>query len=160
VIQAARRVNLQRQPVPIAKLIPSANKYVHETRISTFIHLFKRNCVNGLCLIPPEAPLKVFAWQYFLIILCLIGGNHLSSVTVFISMLTVLCVPLAMASTCVLLLIVHKRHRYYRYRELRQYYFEQLRLAFSFHFPMRTLNSYQLFNFPAFGAQLSPCILL
>ncbi|ESK86900.1 hypothetical protein Moror_3417 [Moniliophthora roreri MCA 2997] len=67
----------------------------------------QRNCVNGVCAIPPEAPLRISAWQYLVTVLCLVG---------------------AMASTLILLIIIHKRHRYYRYRELRQYYFEQLSL--------------------------------
>ncbi|KAJ3761990.1 hypothetical protein EV360DRAFT_36592 [Lentinula raphanica] len=64
----------------------------------------QRNCVAGLCMEPPETPLHVAPWQYALTAMCIIG---------------------AMVATCLMLTLVHKRHRLARYRELREYYLEQ-----------------------------------
>ncbi|KAI0349555.1 hypothetical protein OH77DRAFT_1507429 [Trametes cingulata] len=66
------------------------------------------NCSsNGLCSDPPETPARVQAWQI---------------------VLTGLSVIAAMLSTVVMLTLVHKRLRLQRYREIREYYEEQMNL--------------------------------
>ncbi|KAI0955589.1 hypothetical protein AcV7_006215 [Taiwanofungus camphoratus] len=66
------------------------------------------NCgTGGTCTEPPEMPLHVAGWQYAL---------------------TVLSVILAMAATIVMLVVLHKRLRLKRYREIREYYEEQTSL--------------------------------
>ncbi|KAJ3933425.1 MAG: hypothetical protein NXY57DRAFT_998863 [Lentinula lateritia] len=67
----------------------------------------ERNCVAGICVVPPETPLRVAPWQYAVTAMCILG---------------------AMVATCLMLTLLHKRHRLLRYRELREYYMEQLRL--------------------------------
>ncbi|GAW10465.1 hypothetical protein LENED_012734 [Lentinula edodes] len=67
----------------------------------------ERNCVVGICAVPPETPLRVAPWQYAVTAMCILG---------------------AMVATCLMLTLLHKRHRLLRYRELREYYMEQLRL--------------------------------
>ncbi|KAF5334861.1 hypothetical protein D9758_014274 [Tetrapyrgos nigripes] len=66
-----------------------------------------RNCVSGICAEPPETPLRVEAWQYVITVFCVMG---------------------AMVAICILLTLIHKRHRMQHYREIREYYFEQLSL--------------------------------
>jgi len=67
-----------------------------------------RNCgAHGVCADPPETPLKVAPWQYAVTAICVIG---------------------AMTATCVLLTLIHKRHRYEHYKELHGYYYEQVGL--------------------------------
>lgn len=66
-----------------------------------------RTCANWTCVEPPETPLRVTAWQCVLITLAILG---------------------AMTATCLMLTILHKRHRFQRYRELCDYYHEQLTL--------------------------------
>ncbi|KAK0446117.1 hypothetical protein EV421DRAFT_1734174 [Armillaria borealis] len=64
-----------------------------------------RNCARGFCADPPEAPLKIQSWQYALTAICIIG---------------------ILVVTVMLLALVHKRNRLQHYRELREYYDEQL----------------------------------
>ncbi|KAF5390690.1 hypothetical protein D9757_002675 [Collybiopsis confluens] len=66
----------------------------------------QRNCVSGTCSEPPETPLRVTTAQYVITATCIIG---------------------AMVSIGSLMTLIHKRHRLKRYRELRDYYQEQLR---------------------------------
>ncbi|KAK0485044.1 hypothetical protein IW261DRAFT_1560711 [Armillaria novae-zelandiae] len=66
-----------------------------------------RNCARGFCADPPEAPLKIQSWQYALTTICIIG---------------------ILVVTVMLLALVHKRNRLQHYRELREYYDEQLGL--------------------------------
>ncbi|KAI0629332.1 hypothetical protein C8Q77DRAFT_1143400 [Trametes polyzona] len=66
------------------------------------------NCApNGACADPPETPARVEAWQI---------------------VLTSLSVITAMVVTVVMLTFVHKRLRLQRYREIREYYEEQMSL--------------------------------
>ncbi|KAL7280424.1 hypothetical protein ACG7TL_005352 [Trametes sanguinea] len=66
------------------------------------------NCgPGGVCVDPPETPRRVEAWQVAL--------TSLSIIT-------------AMAVTVVMLTLVHKRLRLQRYREIREYYEEQISL--------------------------------
>jgi hypothetical protein len=37
---------------------------------------------------------------------------------------------LAMIATCMLLTLIHKRHRFDHYKEVREYYYEQIRSVF------------------------------
>ncbi|KAJ4478960.1 hypothetical protein J3R30DRAFT_3289184 [Lentinula aciculospora] len=67
----------------------------------------QRNCVEGICAEPLETPLRVAPWQYAITAMCILG---------------------AMVATCLMLTLIHKRHRLLRYRELREYYQEQLSL--------------------------------
>ncbi|KAI0773322.1 hypothetical protein BD413DRAFT_472846 [Trametes elegans] len=62
---------------------------------------------NGMCSEPPETPAHVQAWQV---------------------VLTGLSVVTAMGATVVMLTLVHKRLRLQRYREIREYYEEQMSL--------------------------------
>ncbi|KIK68000.1 hypothetical protein GYMLUDRAFT_154772 [Collybiopsis luxurians FD-317 M1] len=66
----------------------------------------KRNCVVGICSEPPETPLRVTPAQY---------------------VITATCIVAATIATCLLLTLIHKRHRLKRYKELREYYQQQLR---------------------------------
>ncbi|KII85258.1 hypothetical protein PLICRDRAFT_337586 [Plicaturopsis crispa FD-325 SS-3] len=66
------------------------------------------NCGSqGLCTDPPETPVRVAPWQYAL---------------------TGICIAAAMVATCVMLTFVHKRHRHENYKEIREYYTEQITL--------------------------------
>ncbi|KAI0080919.1 hypothetical protein K474DRAFT_1636472 [Panus rudis PR-1116 ss-1] len=66
------------------------------------------NCdPSGVCMVPPEVPLRVATWQYALTIVVLFA---------------------AMASVVVMLVMVHQRIRLRRYAEIREYYDEQLSL--------------------------------
>ncbi|KAJ3800575.1 hypothetical protein GGU11DRAFT_676980 [Lentinula aff. detonsa] len=67
----------------------------------------QRNCVVSTCVEPPETPLRVAPWQYAITAMCILG---------------------AMVAICLMLTLIHKRHRLLRYRELREYYLEQLSL--------------------------------
>ncbi|KAF9260237.1 hypothetical protein L218DRAFT_932835 [Marasmius fiardii PR-910] len=69
----------------------------------------ERNCDNGICTFLPDVPVQTAHWVYVLVILCFIGSVAVASV---------------------LLVIVHRRHRRYRYQELRQYYIDQSRYYF------------------------------
>jgi len=66
------------------------------------------NCgAQGTCADPPEMPLHVSAWQY---------------------VITAISVLAAMGVIIVTLILVHKRLRLRRYREIREYYEEQMSL--------------------------------
>ncbi|KAI0642233.1 hypothetical protein C8Q79DRAFT_917558 [Trametes meyenii] len=66
------------------------------------------NCAPiGVCADPPESPARVGVWQI---------------------VLTGLSVVIAMMATVVMLTLVHKRLRLQRYREIREYYEEQMNL--------------------------------
>lgn len=65
------------------------------------------NCMQDVCANPPEEPFKVTLWQY---------------------VTTTLAIILAMAATCIMLVVMHRRHRLERYEEIRDYCDEQIRL--------------------------------
>ncbi|KAI0052286.1 hypothetical protein FA95DRAFT_1378769 [Auriscalpium vulgare] len=65
------------------------------------------NCVQNYCESPPEAPFAVAIWQY---------------------VVTGFAIVLAMASTCVMLTLMHKRQRLRSYQETRDYCYEQITL--------------------------------
>ncbi|KDQ52677.1 hypothetical protein JAAARDRAFT_138239 [Jaapia argillacea MUCL 33604] len=65
---------------------------------------------QDLCTDLPGTPIKVAPWQYAI---------------------TVLCITAAMVAICVMLFLIHKRQRLRQYREIRDYYHEQLRSGFS-----------------------------
>ncbi|KAJ7683683.1 hypothetical protein B0H17DRAFT_1160853 [Mycena rosella] len=65
------------------------------------------NCAAGTCANPPETPNRIAPWQCALTTTAIVG---------------------AMAATCVLLTLLHKRHRLDRSRELRDYYYQQINL--------------------------------
>ncbi|KAH9893411.1 hypothetical protein C8Q73DRAFT_696866 [Cubamyces lactineus] len=66
------------------------------------------NCASsGVCADPPETPAHVQAWQV---------------------VLTGLSIVIAMVATVTMLTLVHKRLRLQRYREIREYYEEQMSL--------------------------------
>ncbi|KIJ60340.1 hypothetical protein HYDPIDRAFT_98869 [Hydnomerulius pinastri MD-312] len=79
-----------------------------------------RNCksshcdVRGRCAQPLGTPLRVPGWQSCITILLIIAG-------------TSFCSP-AMATTCLCMVLVHKRHRLDRTRETREYFYEQVSL--------------------------------
>ncbi|KAJ7157636.1 hypothetical protein C8R43DRAFT_882992 [Mycena crocata] len=66
------------------------------------------NCAGGTCADPPETPLRIAPWQCALTMTAIVG---------------------AMVATCVLLSLLHKRHRAGRSRELREYYSQQIRFV-------------------------------
>src|ERR1700722_16227802 len=59
----------------------------------------------------------------------------------------------AMIATCMMLTLIHRRHRFDHYKEIENYYYEQIGLAFHlFHLPLLTLCSnfrYVVFQQPA-----------
>ncbi|KAI0067237.1 hypothetical protein BV25DRAFT_1877050 [Artomyces pyxidatus] len=65
------------------------------------------NCLQNLCTSSPEAPFAVEIWQY---------------------VVTGLSITLAMVATCVMLTLMHKRHRLASYQETRDYCYEQIAL--------------------------------
>ncbi|KAJ3493709.1 hypothetical protein NLJ89_g10955 [Agrocybe chaxingu] len=67
------------------------------------------NCAtpNNVCALPPQTPKRIPAWEWVAI------G---------------LFVALFMISLCLILLFIHRRHRYQQYQELRQYYHDQMSL--------------------------------
>ncbi|KAJ7471374.1 hypothetical protein B0H11DRAFT_2039716 [Mycena galericulata] len=65
------------------------------------------NCAAGACANPPETPLRIAPWQ---------------------CVLTALAIVAAMLATCMLLILLDKRHRLDRSRELRDYYYQQISL--------------------------------
>lgn len=68
----------------------------------------ERNCNSAkVCVEPPETPLRVAPWQWGLTI-----GSILA----------------AMVVICILLTLIHRRHRYARYKELQEYYHDQIGL--------------------------------
>ncbi|KAH9914961.1 uncharacterized protein B0H18DRAFT_940343 [Fomitopsis serialis] len=68
------------------------------------------NCgTSGTCIDPPEMPLHVATWQYGVV---------------------ALSVLLAMSATIIMLVLLHKRLRLKRYREIREYYDEQMRCVY------------------------------
>ncbi|KIJ94955.1 hypothetical protein K443DRAFT_341203 [Laccaria amethystina LaAM-08-1] len=69
---------------------------------SAFIGDFQRNCNSAkVCVEPPETPLRVAPWQW---------GLTMGSILA------------AMIVICILLTLIHRRHRYARYKELQEYY--------------------------------------
>ncbi|KAI0034760.1 hypothetical protein K488DRAFT_44749 [Vararia minispora EC-137] len=64
-------------------------------------------CVENVCRLAPETPVRVPPWQYAVTSLSLI---------------------LAMAATCVMLTLMHRRHRLQAYHETRDYCYEQILL--------------------------------
>ncbi|KZT67913.1 hypothetical protein DAEQUDRAFT_365354 [Daedalea quercina L-15889] len=65
------------------------------------------NCgASGTCIDPPEMPLHVATWQYGIVALSVLS---------------------AMVATILMLVLLHKRSRLKRYREIREYYEEQMR---------------------------------
>ncbi|KAN0132984.1 hypothetical protein V8E53_009349 [Lactarius tabidus] len=69
------------------------------------------NCVQNVCASSPEEPFKVTLWQYAM---------------------TTLAIILAMAATCIMLVVMHRRHRLQRYEEIRDYCDEQIRYVSSY----------------------------
>ncbi|KAJ6620023.1 hypothetical protein B0H10DRAFT_1792418 [Mycena sp. CBHHK59/15] len=65
------------------------------------------NCAAGVCANPPETPLRIAPWQCALTATCIVG---------------------AMVATCMLLTLLHKRHRLKQCQELRDYYHQQISL--------------------------------
>ncbi|KAJ7442417.1 hypothetical protein FB451DRAFT_1297266 [Mycena latifolia] len=65
------------------------------------------NCAAGICANPPETPNRIAPWQCALTATAMVG---------------------AMATTCVLLTFLHKRHRMASSKELRDYYYQQISL--------------------------------
>ncbi|KAH9178134.1 hypothetical protein EDB89DRAFT_2111801 [Lactarius sanguifluus] len=66
------------------------------------------NCVQNVCASPPEEPFEVTLGQY---------------------VTTTFAIILAMAATCIMLVVMHRRHRLQRYEEIRDYCDEQIRYA-------------------------------
>ncbi|KAI0264376.1 hypothetical protein BC834DRAFT_826430 [Gloeopeniophorella convolvens] len=64
------------------------------------------NCLQNVCANAPEEPFDVVLWQYAT---------------------TTLAIVLAMASTCAMLTLMHRRHRLKHYQEIRDYCDEQMR---------------------------------
>ena len=83
------------------------------------------NCVQNLCASPPEEPFKVALWQYATTILAVILGRL--SVRFIDRLWTLRVVTTAMAATCIMLVVMHRRHRLQRYEEIRDYCDEQIR---------------------------------
>ncbi|KAF9492306.1 hypothetical protein BDN71DRAFT_1497577 [Pleurotus eryngii] len=73
---------------------------------TTDVECVSFNCMRGICTRSPETPYAVAPWQYALTILTVVGAT---------------------ASTFTILMLLHKRHRARRYREIGEYYSEQLR---------------------------------
>ncbi|KAF7423967.1 hypothetical protein PC9H_009267 [Pleurotus ostreatus] len=73
---------------------------------ATDVECVSFNCMQGICTRSPETPYVVAPWQYALTILSIVGAT---------------------ASTFTILMLLHKRHRARRYREIGEYYAEQLR---------------------------------
>ncbi|KAI9511827.1 hypothetical protein F5148DRAFT_201581 [Russula earlei] len=65
------------------------------------------NCVRNICSSPPEEPFEVALWQYAV---------------------TTLALVLAMAAICIMLVMMHRRHRLKHYQEIYDYCDEQIRL--------------------------------
>ncbi|THH11463.1 hypothetical protein EW146_g8027 [Bondarzewia mesenterica] len=63
------------------------------------------NCVNNVCEISPNSPLVLATWQYAV---------------------TGISIVAAIATTCVMLTFMHKRHRLESYKETRDYCYEQI----------------------------------
>ncbi|KAF8895988.1 hypothetical protein BD779DRAFT_1493331 [Infundibulicybe gibba] len=61
----------------------------------------------GYCTDPPETPTRVAPWQYAITVSCILG---------------------AMMATCMMLILLHKRHRYSHYKDIQEYYYEQISL--------------------------------
>ncbi|THH11468.1 hypothetical protein EW146_g8029 [Bondarzewia mesenterica] len=91
------------------------------------------NCVNNVCEISPNSPLVLATWQYAVTGISIIAGelfrprvreysvNSLSFIrNDFVA---------AIATTCVMLTFMHKRHRLESYKETRDYCYEQITLA-------------------------------
>ncbi|EKM58604.1 uncharacterized protein PHACADRAFT_117686 [Phanerochaete carnosa HHB-10118-sp] len=64
------------------------------------------NCVASTCIDPPGIPREVKSWQYAV---------------------TIVVVVVSMAVTATMLVMIHQRLRLRQHRELREYYYEQLR---------------------------------
>ncbi|KDQ24232.1 hypothetical protein PLEOSDRAFT_685, partial [Pleurotus ostreatus PC15] len=73
---------------------------------ATDVECVSFNCMQGICTRSPETPYVVAPWKYALTILTIVGAT---------------------ASTFTILMLLHKRHRARRYREIGEYYAEQLR---------------------------------
>ncbi|KIJ90998.1 hypothetical protein K443DRAFT_115761, partial [Laccaria amethystina LaAM-08-1] len=75
----------------------------------------ERNCNSAkVCVEPPETPLRVAPWQW---------GLTMGSILA------------AMIVICILLTLIHRRHRYARYKELQEYYHDQIRYVSSISIP-------------------------
>ncbi|KAH9003021.1 hypothetical protein EDB86DRAFT_3063036 [Lactarius hatsudake] len=66
------------------------------------------NCVQNVCASPPEEPVEVTLGQYAT---------------------TTVAIILAMAATCIMLVVMHRRHRLQRYEEIRDYCDEQISIS-------------------------------
>jgi len=64
------------------------------------------NCLQNMCVNPPEEPFEVALWHYIV---------------------TTLAVVLAMTTTCSMLVVMHRRHRLKHYKEVYEYCDEQIR---------------------------------
>lgn len=76
-----------------------------------------------MCASPPEEPFKVTLWQYATTTLAIILGR-LSGDTLSERWKLIMT---AMAATCIMLVVMHRRHRLQRYEEIRDYCDEQIR---------------------------------
>ncbi|KAF8150155.1 hypothetical protein B0H34DRAFT_802257 [Crassisporium funariophilum] len=65
------------------------------------------NSPTGTCVDPPATPMRIAPWHWGATAFCIVG---------------------AMTSAAILLTFIHRRHRYVRYKELREYYHEQMSL--------------------------------
>lgn len=85
----------------------------------------KYNCgAQGTCTDPPEMPLHVSAWQYVITAISVLAG---ALAVILVGTGLDSRIQLAMGVTIVTLILLHKRLRLRRYREIREYYEEQMR---------------------------------
>ena len=85
----------------------------------------QHNCgTSGTCAEPPEMPLHVASWQYGVVALSVLSGDTL--VIGSRNRLVTDALRIAMLATIVVLVLVHNRLRLRRYREIREYYDEQM----------------------------------
>jgi hypothetical protein len=84
------------------------------------------NCIQNVCADPPEEPFEVALWQYVATTLAVVLGK-----VAFLFQDNGLRRPVskctAMATTCTMLVMMHRRHRLKHYKEVYDYCDEQLR---------------------------------
>ncbi|KAN0120711.1 hypothetical protein V8E52_003980 [Russula decolorans] len=68
------------------------------------------NCLRNVCASPPEEPFEVALWQYAVTTLAVVLGNSA-----------------AMVAICIMLVMMHHRHRLKHYQEIYEYCDEQIR---------------------------------
>jgi len=88
-------------------------------------------CFRNVCASPPEEPFQVALWHYAVTTLAVFLGIFFLLRFIKMSFVDSWMNSAAMAAICIMLVMIHRRHRLKHYQEISDYCDEQLRHVFS-----------------------------